>query len=113
MRASYPIKRWAYEGGGLDDYGSEIERWSETAENLLIFGANKAEVEEDAESPAFLVITRRLLIPAKQNWNPRDRVELPDEPGFLYEVEGVQMDSARNPFGWNPGGTLLIRRTDG
>lgn len=113
MKAQYPIGYQAYSGEDEDGYGNTVDEWEDSV-TRMIFGANRPESSEDITlGPDRVVISRRLLIPPKQTWHPRDRVTLPDEPGYVYEVEGVDGDARRNPFGWNPGGTITVRRTDG
>lgn len=113
MKARYPVGYQAFVPDGKDEYNNEIEEWLPIVERL-IFGANGPESSEDVVAgPNRVVITRVLLIPPRQLWSPRDRVVLPDEPGFTYEVEGVVSDAKRNPFKWNPGGHIVVRRVDG
>lgn len=113
MRALYPIGYEVYTGEGSDGYGNTEDSWAPSVERK-IYGANTPVSSEDISSgPNRLVVTRLLLIPKNQSWTPRDRVTLPDEPGFTYEVEGVAGDGRRNPYRWNPGGTVTVRRVDG
>lgn len=113
MRARYPILFAAYRSDEIDAYGNDVDAWDDPIERK-IFGANAPETSEDiTQGPNRLVITRTLLIPRNQAYSPRDRITLPDEEGFTYEVEGAQNSRSRNPFVWNPGGTLVVRRTDG
>ncbi|AZS11765.1 head-to-tail stopper [Gordonia phage Nina] len=113
MRALYPIGYEAYTGEGEDGYGNTVDSWAPSVQRK-IYGANSPESSEDlSQGPNRVVITRVLLIPKNSTWTPRDRVTLPDEPGFMYEVEGVAGDARRNPYRWNPGGTITVRRVDG
>ncbi|QCW22015.1 head-to-tail stopper [Gordonia phage Yakult] len=111
-RAAYPITYLEYQVGGTDEYNNDVDTWAEGVERM-IFGANDPETSEDPSAgPNRTIITRKLLIPPGQTYSPRDRVVLADEPGFQYEVEGTNSDG-HNPYGWNPGGTVIVRRTDG
>ncbi|UVK62926.1 head-to-tail stopper [Gordonia phage Hexbug] len=112
MPGTYPITFLEYNGEGHDAYNNTVDGWAEGVDRM-IFGANSPETSEDpAAGPDRTVITRKLLIPPGQRYNPRDRVVLADEPGFTYEVEGTSSDG-HNPYGWNPGGTVTVRRVDG
>ncbi|WKW85136.1 head-to-tail stopper [Gordonia phage Horseradish] len=113
MKARYPISYEVYTGEGQDGYGNTEDSWAPSVPRK-IYGANQPVSNEDVTAgPNRLVVTRVLLIPKNQTWNPRDRVTLPDEPGFTYQVEGVAGDGRRNPYRWNPGGTVTVRRVDG
>ncbi|UJQ86178.1 head-to-tail stopper [Gordonia phage GiKK] len=112
MPGAYPITYLEYSGDGRDQYNNTIDTWAEGVERK-IYGANDPETSEDsAAGPDRTVITRKLLIPPGQRYAPRDRVVLADEPGHTYEVEGTNSDG-HNPYGWNPGGTVIVRRVDG
>ncbi|AWY05193.1 head-to-tail stopper [Gordonia phage Margaret] len=112
MPGTYPIRHLVYVPDGKDEYNNDIDTW-EDGVFRMIYGANDPETSEDPTAgPNRTIITRKLLIPPGQKYNPRDRVELADEPGFQYEVEGTSSDG-HNPYGWNPGGTVIVRRVDG
>ena len=44
---------------------------------------------------------------------PHDVVDLPYGPAGQYEVVGEVRSAEGNPFGWNPGGEVSLRRLDG
>ncbi|MFT4396914.1 hypothetical protein ACLTEW_18455 [Gordonia lacunae] len=112
MNARYRIGYQAYPGVVEGDYGNTEDTWADSIERR-IYGANGPESSEDiTEGPNRVIITRVLLIPPGQTWHPRDKVTLPDEPGYTYEVEGVAAEGNRNPYAWNPGGTIVVRRVD-
>ena len=114
LRARYPILLYAFQSGkGVDGYRNEVESWSPGVRRL-IFGVNIADTDESpAEGYNRLTVDRVLLVPRSVVIASRDRVEFPDEPGILYEVIGIQSNADRNPFGWNPGSTVKVRRIDG
>ncbi|WP_336819504.1 hypothetical protein [Gordonia sp. MMO-8] len=95
-----------------DDYGNVVQWWDE-AVTRYIYGANSPVSSEDpTRGTSFLIVTRVLLLPKTFALSPFDKITLPDEPGYEYSVEGVQSEGTRNPFGWNPGGTVTVRRVD-
>ncbi len=111
MRARYPIGYMACHTDE-DDYGNVVQWWDE-AVTRYIYGANSPVSSEDpTRGTSFLIVTRVLLLPKTFALSPFDKITLPDEPGYEYSVEGVQSEGTRNPFGWNPGGTVTVRRVD-
>lgn len=113
-----PVRRYAvywhsYAGVGFDAYQNEVERWN-SPQKRMIFGINLPDSTEPlGDGRNRMVVDRILLVPPNFSCQEKDRVELTDEPTILYEVIGVQASAHRNPFGWNPGGTVMIRRVDG
>lgn len=112
--ARYPILWKKYTGTGKDDYNNEIETWA-PAVRVLIYGINFPKSSEPIREGGHnrLIVDRVLLTPPSFACGEKDRIELLNEPGHDYEVVGVQGKSDRNPFRWNPGGNVNVRRVDG
>ena len=110
----YPVLLQRFQPGSTDDYGNEIESWA-PAVRLLIYGVNLPNSSEPVREAGHnrLIVDRVLLVPPSFSCDERDRVVLLDEPDFTYEVVGVQAKANKNPFRWNPGGHVNIRRVDG
>lgn len=107
----YPIGYLACHTGE-DDYGNVVQGWDE-AETLYIHGANSPiSSENPTRGASFSIVTRVMHLPKTFALSPFDKITLRDEPGYEYSVEGVQSQGTRNPFGWDPGGTVTVRRVD-
>jgi len=113
MRARYPIQRLEFNGTGKDGYQNDVESWSSPA-TVYVFGVNVPVTEEyEGEGHNRVTIAKVLLIPASFVAKPRDRFQLPSDPGKTYEAVGVPETAEGNPFRWNPGGRLKLWRVDG
>ena len=114
MKRQYVIRVQRFAGSAqLDNYNNEIESWGDPVDDTVL-GCSRATTEERSEDGHNrLVVVRTLLTRTDSFYNERDRFILPDEPDAVYEVDGIHVRADRNPFGWNPGGQLVIRRVDG
>lgn len=112
MRARYPIEYMPFDGVGSDSYGNAIESWDDP-ETRMVYGVNYPASDEPTEAGHNrLVVDATLLVPANFVANERDRVRLLRD-GKTYEVIGTPETAEGNPFRWNPGGRLNLRRVDG
>lgn len=115
MKARHPVKHLPYTGVGSDDYNNEVETWGDPIDRKC-YGFNFPDSSEPiTEGHNRLVVDRVMLTP--KGWvdqvTDQDRFINPDEPDTLYQVEGVPGSAKYNPFGWHPGGVVLLRRVDG
>ncbi|WNN95739.1 head-to-tail stopper [Gordonia phage Fribs8] len=116
MKARVPVIHQPFIGVGQDDYNNEVEQWQEPGIDRKCYGFNFPDSQEPlTEGHNRLVVDRIMLVP--KSWigsvTDRDRFINPDEPDNLYQVEGVPGSAKYNPFRWNPGGVVLLRRVDG
>lgn len=109
--ARYSIVIQRYNGTEQDDYGNETETWAAPVE-ARIYGVNFPKSSEPSQEGGHnrLIVDRVLLVPPSFVCDERDRIQLSDG---LYEVVGVVEKADRNPFNWNPGGHVNVRRVDG
>ena len=113
LRPRYPVTWKAFIGAGQDDYGNDVEQWADGV-TVRVYGVNfPTSSEEIAAGHNRLVVDRVMLVPPDFRCGERDRFQFSAEPDHDYEVVGVPERADRNPFGWNPGGKVNLRRVDG
>lgn len=115
MRKRYVVKWEKFDAEGKDDYGNDIEHWADPVDRKII-GIDFPDSSEPIEAGHNRLVVDRVLLVGKafaREVGERDRITLPDEPDVTYEVQGIPADARANPFGWNPGGHIYIRRVDG
>lgn len=113
IRPRYKVFRAAFTGTVQDDYGNTTEAWADPEEEK-VFGISFPQSEEFwGEGPNRIVIESVLLVPRDYPAQEKDRFYLPRYPGKTYEAVGIVEDAEGNPFGWNPGGRIKLRRVHG
>lgn len=97
-----------------DDFGNKVEAWDES-EPVLIYGFSEQNSTEPGPGHNSLSIEGKMLVPPSFVCGFRDRFTgLPGVPsGRVYEAVGVPKQNDRNPFRWNPGGSVKVRYISG
>lgn len=117
MAGSFPLLfsvwRFAFDSTAVDDLGNTVAGYGDPVQ-LKVYGWGAPQTAEpaDATAAARELIDVALLVPPGFPARARDRFTL-DDPAALYEVVGDPQMSDHNPFGWNPGGVLNLRRVAG
>lgn len=100
----------AYNAGVVDEYGNDTEGWS-AAVTKAVYGWGAPNTDEpklaghDRDT-----VSIELLVPPGFVCGARDRMIL---DGLEYEVIGDPETYDHNPFTWNPGGVVNLRRVNG
>lgn len=101
-----------YIGSQDDGYGGVRDEWG-TGREEKAYGVNLPSSDEPLEAGHNrLVVDYKLLVPPSFRCNEKDHVQIVGYEG-TFQVEGVVAMADRNPFGWNPGGHVKLRRIDG
>lgn len=102
------VRRWTT--GELDAHNNPSEGWSEPVP-IKVYGWEVPRTAEPLKAGRDLVVVDlSLLVPPGTEIGAHDRVVLQDRE---YEVVGEVEDAGNGPFGFNPGATVQLRRTEG
>ncbi|UQE73843.1 hypothetical protein MYK68_14000 [Gordonia sp. PP30] len=111
LPARYVIEVRELIDGPLDDFGDAGQMWSEWAPHRIIGWGVPATAEPKTAGHDRVVVDLELYVPTTfPALSHRGQVRL---GGAVYDVVGEPERCDGNPFGWNPGGTLNLRRVVG
>lgn len=107
-----------YSSGGRDDRNNEIAVWTPPldepgTEAAVIGWAVPSSTEPAVAGHDRVVVDVMLGVPPGVVLTAHDVVDLPYGPAGQYEVVGEVRTADGNPFGWNPGGEVGLRRVEG
>lgn len=115
MSSGFPLlfsvghRVWS-EDGSYDDHGNPAEDWSAPVVKAVYgWGAPNGDEPKMAGHDR-VTVQVELLVPPGFVCSPRDRILL---DGVEHEVIGPVESYDHNPFGWNPGGVVNLRRVEG
>lgn len=109
MRAVYTVEVRRHSLGLKDLHGNAREGWSDP-EPLKVYGWSPNGSQEPGTDRADVTTGLVLYLPAEAVLGPHDRVLV---EGDEYEVEGRVADFGFGPFGFRPGKTVTLSRTEG
>lgn len=102
------VRRWST--GGTDAHGNPIEGWSDP-EPVRIYGWEVPRTAEPLRAGHDrVVVDLSMFVPPGFEVSAHDRVDI---KGRTYEVVGEFEDASNGPFGFDPGGTVQLRRVEG
>ncbi len=111
MRRSHSVEVRHRVDGGTDDFGNTVRSWSDWSVHVVYgWGAPTTEEPVYAGHDRELVEVLLLVPPEFPHVGHRDQVKL---DGEVFEAIGSSQMFTANPFGWNPGGTVNLRRVVG
>lgn len=126
MRTRFTIGRALYTAGGLDeDNYSTAPGWSDTIEPIEVYGWQPlaSDMPIGSEFTHRVITSKLLLVPDVSPWHPSDKVWLsgtvtagvfiPANPADVFYVSEDVRDFNTGPFGFKPGGAVVISRTQG
>ncbi|GGF39094.1 hypothetical protein [Williamsia phyllosphaerae] len=103
----FTVEHLSYSDGVDNGWGDPTEGWSDPiVKPVYGWGAPGGNEPKLAGDDRVLVDTE-LLVPPGFECSPRDRMVL---DGDEFEVVGPVQRYDHNPFGWNPGGVVSLRR---
>ncbi|MGO3325318.1 hypothetical protein [Gordonia sp. (in: high G+C Gram-positive bacteria)] len=106
----FSVGHRVYNGSGEDAHGNPVESWA-TPVVREVYGWGSPQTSEpklaghDRE-----IVEVELLVPPGFSCSARDRMVL---DGVEFEVIGGPEMFDHNPFGWNPGGIVNLKKVDG
>lgn len=116
MKARHKILHMPYIEGEEGEYNEVIGAWADPHEDR-IYGINYPSNSDEArsEGPNRLLVDLTLLVPKRvvEHTTELDRFALVEAPTEYFEVQGIPRSGEYTPFRWNPGGVILLRRTEG
>lgn len=96
--------------GQDDDHGNAVAGWADPVEKRVYGWGAPGGAEPKLAGHDRVVVQVELLVPPAFECSPRDRMVL---DGLEYDVIGPVEAYDHNPFGWNPGGVINLRRVEG
>ncbi|QFG08866.1 head-to-tail stopper [Mycobacterium phage MalagasyRose] len=129
MRARYWIGVASYTPGGVDDDGYSTPAGHGPIRPIRVFGWQPlaSDMPTGAELTRRIITSKLVLVPDVSLWTPSDHVWLagavddPEEPtvftptdlGDFYRVSEDVRDYNTGPFGYRPGGAVVIESAKG
>lgn len=116
MRASCSLglKRWT--PGVKDSHGNPVETWAPAVDWPVYAVAPSTSDEPDPDRRA-VVTNLTVLAPPGTYPGPHDLVEIPSSlsPEWAgdWQVDGEVGDYTHGPFGYRPGGSVVLKRAEG
>lgn len=108
LRFTVGHRVWA--GGVEDAWGNTVSGWADPVEKRVYGWGAPATSEPKVAGHNRDVVELELLVPPGFECSPHDRMVL---DSLEYEVIGGVEMFDHNPFGWNPGGIVNLRRVSG
>lgn len=114
----FEVQHLEYDATAKDELGNVAPGWADPVVRK-VYGWGPPETTEpgpgnraglDLGTEARLMVDVELLVPPGFPAARQDRFIL---DGDLYEANGSVQHLNHNPFGWNPGGTVALRRVEG
>jgi hypothetical protein len=125
MRARFTIGRARYVPGGVDADGYSRAAGFADPEPVSVYGWQPlaSDMPVGAELTRRIITSKLVLVPDVSLWQPTDKVWLyglaidgeftPADPKDFYQVSEDVRDFNTGPFGYKPGGAVVIERTQG
>jgi hypothetical protein len=88
----------------VPQYGDPVSR--------LVYGweQQSSDVQESDDTTTRVITRLTVLVPNVSPYKPRDKVTI---SGLDFFVAATPNDMTTGPFGYTPGGTVLVERVDG
>lgn len=115
MSSEFPLmftvghRVWSTSGED-DAHGNPVAGWSDPVDKRVYGWGAPNSAEPKLAGHNRVVVEVELLVPPDFDCSPQDRVVL---DGAEYDVLGTVESFGHNPFGWNPGGIVNLRRVEG
>jgi hypothetical protein len=112
----FKVQHASFNSGALNDLGNTTESWSAPVEKL-VYGWGPPESTTSLTMPQDVIFDSQrytvdltLLVPPGWQSKHRDRFQLHalDPEGEWYRQIGPTGMYDANPFGWNPGGVVML-----
>lgn len=128
MRARFWVGRASFTPGTVDDDGYSVPAAHGDIEAVKVFGwyPLASDMPVGAELTRRIVTSKIILVPDVSGWQPSDKVWLigtvedednpvaePADLDDFYLVSEDVRDFNTGPFGYRPGGAVVIERTQG
>jgi hypothetical protein len=109
MRAVYTVSVRRYAAGAKDAHGNPVASHG-SPEPLQVYGVAPKGSQEPGADRLAVSTGLMLLMPPEAVLGPHDLVIV---DGDEWEIEGEVADYTRGPFGFRPGKTVALKRTEG
>lgn len=120
MQAAYTIQHATYQLGAVDDDGYPVPEGYGAAVDRQVFGwyPQTSEIPVGNDELAQRIITNKIvMVPDVAVYHPGDRIAFPgddiNDDESAYRVSEDVRDFNTGPFGYKPGGAVVVERVRG
>lgn len=106
----FTVGHRVFQPGATNAHGDPVESWAPAVDRKVYGWSSPDTSEPKLAGHDRDVVEVELLVPSGFSCGPRDRMVL---DGVVFEVIGEPEMSDHNPFGWNPGGVVNLRKVSG